>query len=204
MKRFALLLWWMALCAAGAAHAQTAALPADSVYQLPVTLKDQDGNAVPFASLRGQVRVVTMFYTQCSFACPLTIETMKALRARLSPQERDVLQMLLVSLDYERDAVAALKKAAQQRELEPAHWTLTRAEPADVRKIAAVLGVQYKQLVDMEINHSSVLTLLDAQGRIRAKTNKVTEIDPAFFAAVKATLADAAKTRQGTSRAFGT
>jgi protein SCO1 len=168
-------------------------LPPDSVYQLPVTLKDQDGRAVPFATLRGPVRVATMFYTQCSYACPLTIEAMKALRERLTPQERDALQMLLISLDYERDAVPALKKAAQQRELEPGHWTLTRAEPGDVRRVAAVLGVQYKQLVDMEINHSSVLVLLDAQGRIRARTNKVNEIDPAFLSAVKAALQDKAQ-----------
>jgi protein SCO1 len=202
----------LAVCSGGAlAQFAAPALPAESIYQLPVTLKDQDGRAVPLASLRGQVQIVTMFYTQCSYACPLTIDTMKALQSQLNATQRQDLHMLLISLDPERDAVPALKKAMQQRDLDAAHWTMTRAEPQDVRKIAAVLGVQYRKLLDAEFNHSSILTLLDAQGRIRAKTSKVGEVDQTFLAAVKNVLNESAATikpdkpdkRGSASRAIG-
>jgi protein SCO1 len=191
----------LALCGSGA-WAQFAApvLPAESIYQLPVTLKDQDGRAVPLASLRGQVQIVTMFYTQCSYACPLTIDTMKALQSQLNAAQRQDLHMLLISLDPERDAVPALKKAMQQRNLDAAHWTMTRAEPHDVRKIAAVLGVQYRKLQDAEFNHSSILTLLDAQGRIRAKTSKIGEVDQSFLVAVKGVLNESAATDKPNKR----
>lgn len=191
-------------CPAGA-WATVAQLPADSIYQLPVVLRDQEGRAIPMASLRGPVRIVTMFYTQCSFACPLSIDTMKALRAQLSPEQQQGLQMLLISLDPERDAVPALKKAMQQRELDSHYWTMTRAAREDVRKVAAVLGVQYRQLVDMEINHSSILTLIDGQGRVRARTNKTGEVDSDFLAVVKKVLDEDSATRRNTSnRPFGT
>ena len=58
-----------------------------------------------------------------------------------------------------------------------------------MRKLAAVLGIQYRQLDDGEFNHSSALVLLDAQGRIAARTETIGTTDAAFIAAIDATLA---------------
>jgi protein SCO1/2 len=51
-----------------------------------------------------------------------------------------------------------------------------------------VLGVQYRQLENREFNHSSALVLLDADGRVLARTSTIGEIDPEFVAAVKKAL----------------
>jgi protein SCO1/2 len=174
-------------------------LPGDSLYQLQLVLKDHNGKAVLMPSLGGQVRIATMFYTQCGVACPLTIETIKQLREKLTSQEREQLQILMISLDPQRDSVPALKKTMEQRELDQRYWTLTRVEPGDLRRLAAALGVQYRQLKDMEINHSSILTLLDAQGRIRAKSSKIGEVDLEYLTAVKAVLAESKSSRGNAS-----
>jgi protein SCO1/2 len=58
-----------------------------------------------------------------------------------------------------------------------------------VRKLAATLGVQYRALANMDINHSASLVLLDAQGRIVAKTDKLGAVDPDFVGAIHRTLA---------------
>ena len=58
-----------------------------------------------------------------------------------------------------------------------------------MRKTAAVLGVRYRALANGEFNHSSVLILLDADGRIVARTEKMGRVpDPEFLAKVRATL----------------
>jgi protein SCO1/2 len=58
-----------------------------------------------------------------------------------------------------------------------------------VRSVAGVLDVRYRQLSDGEFNHTSALILLDANGRILARTEKMgSEVDPAFVAAVRAAL----------------
>ena len=54
------------------------------------------------------------------------------------------------------------------------------------RDVAGVLGVRYRQLADGGFNHSSALILLDADGRILARTEKIgSQPDPDFVAAVR-------------------
>jgi SCO1/SenC len=95
---------------------------------------------------------------------------------------------VLITFDPARDDVAALKKMSQQRKLDPAHWTLARPDAASARKIAATLGIQYRQLANGEFNHTTVLILLDADGRIVARTKKLGAVDPAFVKLVHQTL----------------
>jgi len=173
----------------GVARADTANLPGDSVYRLDAALTDQDGHALRFADNRGRPRVVSMFYTSCKVVCPLIVDTLRATEHALGDAERERLGVLLVSFDPENDTPAALKAVADKRHLDTARWTLARADTHDVRRIAAVLGVQYRQLQNHEFSHSSALVLLDAQGRIVARSDRLGEADPAFVGEVKRVLA---------------
>ena len=165
-------------------------LPGDSVYRLTDTYVDQDGRAFRLADRRGQVRLVSMFYTSCPYICPLIIDSAKGVEHALTPAERARLSILLVSLDPARDNPAALKRIVTKRRLDPARWTLARTEAAGVRRTAAVLGIRYRALADGEFNHSSALVLLDGEGRVLARTEQLgVQPDPAFLAAVKAALA---------------
>jgi protein SCO1/2 len=66
---------------------------------------------------------------------------------------------------------------------------LANADDNGVRKVAALLGVRYRRLANGEFNHSSALFLLDADGRIVAKTEKIGATpDPEFVAQVHAAL----------------
>ena len=44
--------------------------------------------------------------------------------------------------------------------------------------------IQYRALAGGDINHSTALVLLDANGRIVARTAKIGETDPEFVAAI--------------------
>lgn len=158
-------------------------LPGDSVYQLDARLTDQDGHARHFADGRGKPRVVSMFYTSCKFMCPLIIDTIRKTEHALAQDGHGGLDVLMVSFDAAHDTPAALKDMARTRHIDLKKWTLAHADASDVRRIAAVLGIQYRQLQSGDFSHSSVLILLDAQGRIVARTEKMGEADPVFVAA---------------------
>ena len=175
--------------AAPAAAVAKAHLPADSVYQLALMLTDQKGRALSLASGHGHPVLVSMFYTSCQFVCPMLVEALRATEARLSAAERARVTVLMVSIDPEHDSVAVLERTARQRELDTTRWSLARTDAAGVRKLAAVLGIQYRALANGEFNHSTALILLDNEGRIAARTAQLGGADPVFVRRVKASLA---------------
>ena len=150
MKRLLPLLAMLLLF--GSARAATP-LPGDSVYNLPLQLTDQDGHRQTLADRRGRPQLVTMFYTSCQMVCPMIIDSLRLTRNALDPATRARIDLLAVSFDPARDGVATLKSYAEKRKLDPRIWTLARAEPAQVRQLSGVLGLQYRQLPDGEFNH---------------------------------------------------
>ncbi len=174
------------LAAPKAETSKTMPLPRDSVYQLAAPLTDQRGRKLDWRARRGSPQVVSMFYTSCQYICPLIVDSGKAIEKSLTPAERARIGLLLISMDPKRDTPAALMAVATKRKLDPARWTLARPAPGDVRAIAGVLGIRYRELADGEFNHTSALVLLDADGRILARTEQVgSRPDPEFLAAVR-------------------
>ena len=162
-----------------------APLPKDSVYQLTLPLTDQHGKTADWRSRRGQPQVVAMFYTSCQYICPLIVDSGKAVQHALTPAEQAKLGILLISMDPKRDTPAALMTVAKKRGLDPVRWSLASPRQDDVRSVAGVLGVRYRQLADGEFNHTSALVLLDRDGRIVTRTEKIgSVVDPEFIAAV--------------------
>ena len=179
-----------AVQAAQAALAAPSALPRDSIYQLDAALTDQSGRRLTLASARGHPQLVVMFYTSCSFICPTILDTVQDLDRKLTPAERQHFGVLLISLDPQRDTPSALKATADKRGLDLTRWTLAQPQPADVRAIAGVLGVRYRVLDDGELNHTGVLVLLDADGRVVARSSKTSgQVDPPFLTRTRALLA---------------
>jgi len=166
---------------------RAASPPRDSVYQLSVPITDAQGKTWDWTQLRGKPRIVSMFYTSCQYMCPLIVESGKAVERALPAAERAKVGVVLLSLDPAHDTPPVLREMAKQRKVDPAQWTLAASSEADVRRLAGVLGVRYRALGDGNFNHTSALVLLDAEGRIVARTEQVGATpDPAFVAAVRA------------------
>ena len=170
-----------------AATLNAAPLPASSVYQLSVPFTDQRGNTSTLEDWRGKPVMITMFYSSCQFVCPRIVEALKRTEENLGPQRAPV-PVLMVSFDPERDDVATLAAMADERRIDSKLWTLARTDARNVRKLAAMLGIQYRQLPSGEFNHSSVIILLDAEGRVVGKTSTLGEADPAFVKLVRKTM----------------
>ena len=181
------------ICTAFGASAATpaasvATLPSASIYHLSTPLTDQNGKQFKLDDRRGRPMLVSMFYTSCQFVCPMLVDALRETEAKLTPAERERLSILMVSFDPEHDTVSVLKATAEQRHLDPAHWTLARTDAGNVRKLAAVLGIQYRALANGEFNHTTSLILIDSAGRIVGRTARLGDSDPSFVKQVRATV----------------
>ena len=174
------------LAAPRAAAKTPTPLPSDSVYQLPLSLTDQDGRTADWRQRRGKPQLVSMFYTSCQYICPLIVDSGKAIERQLTPTQQKRVGIVLISMDPARDNPAALRSVVDKRKLDTQRWTLAAPPVADVRAAAGVLGVRYRQLADGEFNHTSALVLLDADGRVLARTEQMgSRPDPEFIEAVR-------------------
>lgn len=178
MRRLASMWLAAAMVAFAASSAQA---PADSIYQLDVSLTTQDGRAATLDMNSGHPTVISMFYSSCPNVCPTLIASIRRMEQQLTEPGRGRLRVLLVSLDPERDSPAQLKELAQRQRVDSTRWTFATAGEADVRKLAAVLGVRYRKLPDGEFNHSTVISLLDPSGRITHQTSKLSVLDADFL-----------------------
>jgi protein SCO1/2 len=78
-----------------------------------------------------------------------------------------------------------LRELADTRHIDTSRWTLARTDAAGVRKIAALLNVQYRRLPNGDFNHSTVIALLSSQGEVAASTSILGHADPAILARLK-------------------
>jgi protein SCO1 len=153
--------------------ADSSALPGNSVYQLGSSWKNQDGKIVNISDLRGRIVIIAMFYSHCTYACPLTINDMKRVEASLPKNIKGKVRFVLVSFDPKRDTPETLKALANGQQLSVDStqgggddWTLLTGRVSDIRSLAAVLGVLFKKKPDGDFLHSSQIAVLDRQGEI--------------------------------------
>jgi protein SCO1/2 len=145
-----------------------------SIYVLPMTLTDQNGDRIGLDVFRGKPVFIGMFYGTCPSACPLLISTIKHAMSELDAPTAAQMHVLLVSFDPERDTPEALGKIVVERGLD-ARWKLANAPEDQVRDLAALLGVQYRRLPDGNFSHTSSIVLLDRAGVIDARLDDTTQ-----------------------------
>jgi protein SCO1/2 len=163
-------------------------LSPNSVYHLQVPVEDQLGEITGLDRYRGKPVLITMFYASCPHVCPMLISTIKLTESKLSAKERTELRVLTISIDPERDTPEKLLETMQRHHVDGSRWSLVRPEPGDVRTIAGVFSIKYKQLPDGEFNHTTKIILLDREGVQVASTSQLGHHDPAFLEVIKKTL----------------
>jgi protein SCO1/2 len=136
-----------------------------SIYDLDVSLTDESGAVRKLDAFRGHPVLVTMFYGSCASACPLLTSDLKRIERSLPEPVRSDVRFLMVSFDAERDQPRVLARLKRERGVDPLRWTFASAPDGEARALAGVLGIRYRKLDGGEFFHSSVITLLDREGR---------------------------------------
>ena len=161
-------------------------IPGTSLYQLPASLETAEGSTIKLSDFRGRPLIVTMFYSHCTSVCPLLTAQLQRLVAKLSPAEQRQLRILMVSFDSVRDTPDVLGAFKAEHHIEDSNWVLARASAADVRALAAALGIRYRELPDHSFNHSALISLADRDGTVRARSSELAAPDDTFVAALRA------------------
>ncbi|MCB9536076.1 MAG: SCO family protein [Myxococcales bacterium] len=142
------------------------ALPDDSIYQLHHGYTAATEKPLALDAFRGKRVVISMFYGTCPHVCPMLIQDIKRLVDAADADTRDQVEVILVSFDPEHDTPAGLRTLAAKHGLDADRYHFALGTPDQVRELAAVLGIRYRRQKDGSIGHTSVITVLDEQGRV--------------------------------------
>jgi protein SCO1/2 len=165
--------------------ALAAGKPTDrSLYQLESTWTSDVGRKVKLSVLRGRPQILAMFFSNCEYACPILVNEMKKVEAKLPKDILAKVDFLLVSFDTKRDTPEALAAYRLKERLAVGRWTLLRGDNDDVRELAALLGVNYAADSRGQFAHSNIITLLNADGEIAFQHNGLNQDSAPLNAAI--------------------
>jgi protein SCO1/2 len=137
-----------------------------SLYQVESKWTTDAGIPFKLGDLAGKPQVVLMFFSRCTYACPILMNDLKRISAALTPAQRAKISFTMISFDTEQDTPAALKEYRHAWDLPSDNWTLLSGKPDDVLELAVLLGVKYKQDANGQFAHSNVISVLNAKGEI--------------------------------------
>jgi protein SCO1/2 len=137
-----------------------------SLQELTSVWKDHKGNTFTWKDVQGKVVLMSMVYTSCQQTCPLIISEMTALQKALPESMQGKVEVLLFSMDPQRDTPERLAAYAKERKLD-ARWRMLHGKEEDVQELAAVLGFRYRKMESGDFAHSNIFTVLDQKGQMR-------------------------------------
>ena len=126
------------------------------------------GKSTNIEDFSGKVVAVFFGFTHCPDICPTTMYELKAIKDSLG-SDGDMLQVIFVSLDPERDNIELLEKFIPSFDSSFIGLTGTAA---DIKKIAGQYKIYYQKVGGDEnytIDHSSAIYLIDKKGSIRIR-----------------------------------
>jgi protein SCO1/2 len=148
------------------------------IFPEPINVTD-----VPFLNEKGQTvgkkdnvgkwSFLFFGYTYCPDVCPTTLAVMQQMWIKLNPKIQSQTQVVLVSVDVERDTPEQLKTYMDY--FDP-NFTAFTGKPASLRSFAAQLNAVYAKVerknasgeMDTELSylmdHSANITILDPNG----------------------------------------
>lgn len=137
----------------------------------PFELVDHHGNTVTEADFAGRPMLIYFGFTYCPDACPMSLQIMAAALDLLDAPARAEFQPILISVDPERDTPDVLSQYVTSEAL-PEGLTGLTGTPEQVRRAASAYRVFYRRseqdssMAEYLIDHSSIIYLMDRQGRL--------------------------------------
>ncbi|CAB3893639.1 SCO family protein [Achromobacter mucicolens] len=140
-------------------------------------LSDYNGKLRQLSDFSGKVVVVFFGFTQCPDVCPTALAELTEVMKKLGP-DADRVQVLLISVDPERDTPEVLKQYVTA--FDPRFLGLT-GTPDQVKKAAASFKAYYAKAPTKDGNytmdHTAAFYLLDGKGESRVLVNNNVGVD---------------------------
>jgi protein SCO1 len=134
------------------------------------SLLDQRGETISEQALSGDWNLVFFGFTNCPDICPMTLQTLAALRARLAREGAQVPGVVFVSVDPQRDDPQLLGDYLAYFDADIIGITGERGAIAQLARgmgVAVIIG-EARDTGDYDVDHSTAVFLVDPQGRVSA------------------------------------
>ncbi len=189
MKRFIFVVCLSAGCLSAAEPER--ALPTDSIYALDSSWQNGTGTRLPFSALAGKVRVLSMGYTSCQYACPRILADMRAIERGVGKSAAKDTAFTFISFDPQKDTPARLKAFQAQQHLQS--WSFLTSDADSVLELSVLLGVKYQQTPDGNFAHSNTIFVIGTDGRILHRQESLGARPDESISAIKQALAASTK-----------
>lgn len=130
-------------------------------------LTDQDGKTFNFSGSRGKLILVTFVYTTCPDVCPLLTAKFASIQRALDNQRFKDYWLLTITTDFERDSAPVLKNYAERFEADLRHWSFLTGTRSELAKVWKVFHVNVTKTQSGDVNHTTLTSLIDRQGKRR-------------------------------------
>ena len=134
----------------------------------PFRLVDQNGKTVTDADLKGKWSLIYFGYTHCPDACPTALNDIAVALDELGPK-RAAVRPVFITVDPERDTPEVLKAYVTAFDAPILALTGTPEEGARAAKGYRIYYAKHPEAGgDYSMDHSSVIYVMDPQGRFTA------------------------------------
>jgi protein SCO1 len=169
-----------AFALAGYAFAARAAIDTDRAFTASraaigtqpanVAFTDASGRRVALAEFRGRPLVVSFVYTGCSQVCPTTTRFLaKAVREARRVVGTDAFAVASIGFNVPADNPVSMRVFGRQQGIDAdPRWALLVPDPGATAALARDFGFAY-EAQSGGFDHLTQVTVLDAEGRIRAQ-----------------------------------
>jgi protein SCO1/2 len=128
-------------------------------------LQDHRGDVFNLERMQGIWTIVFFGFTHCPDICPTTLAMLNETYSKLKDSEKERVQVVMISLDPERDTVEKLAEYVPY--FNPAFTGVTGNKHL-IRRLTAELNVAYNQVPlsgdDYTVDHSTQLILVNPMG----------------------------------------
>lgn len=133
------------------------------------TLTAHNGSSKSLSDFQGKVVLIFFGFVNCPDVCPTTLLEIGKVYKALTPREQEQVQVLLISVDPERDTPQLLEKYVTF--FGPTFLGLT-GTPEQIAEVAKKYGVFYqksaiKSSTEYNVDHTATVFALDPKGQLR-------------------------------------
>jgi protein SCO1/2 len=133
------------------------------------TLMTSHGELKSLSDFRGQYVVLYFGYTFCPDVCPTTMNDLKGMAAALGETRMQDVQVILISVDPERDTPEQL--ATYTEYFYPSFLGMT-GTVAEIQAVASQFGIFFERQPGSDntaylVDHTSAVTVIDPEGYVR-------------------------------------
>lgn len=142
------------------------------------TLTDQSGNMFTRASLKGKWSLLFFGFTRCPDICPATLQQLAIANSRLAESGIEVPDIVLVSVDPERDSPDAMATYVSHFGGDIHGVT---GDIAELRKLTSAAGIFFEKSElpggGYSVDHSAVVLVINENAAIHASFSAPHTID---------------------------